>query len=89
MANIDKNDDNYIYFWVGKNIKKYRKQKGWSQSKLVSECNFTDTFISNIENNSFQSFSLNTLYHISKKLEIPIKLLFEELDEDAPLNEKK
>ncbi len=86
MANINKDDDNYIYFWVGKNIKKYRKLKGWSQSKLASECNFTDTFISNIENNSFQTFSLNTLYHISKKLEIPIKLLFEELEEDTTNN---
>ena len=86
MANINKDDDNYIYFWVGKNIKKHRKLKGWSQSKLANECNFTDTFISNIENNSFQTFSLNTLYHISKKLEIPIKLLFEELEEDTTNN---
>ena len=86
MANINKDDDKYIYFWVGKNIKKYRKLKGWSQSKLANECNFTDTFISNIENNSFQTFSLNTLYHISKKLEIPIKLLFEELEEDTTNN---
>ena len=88
MQTMNKNDDKYIYYWVGKNIKKYRKLKGWSQSKLASECNFTDTFISNIENNSFQTFSLNSLYHISKKLEIPIKLLFEELDENTIENKK-
>ena len=35
MPTINKNDDNYIYYWVGKNIKKYRKLKGWSQSKLA------------------------------------------------------
>ena len=79
---IDKDSNSYIYYWVGKNIKKYRKMKGWSQSKLATECNFTDTFISNIENNTFQTFSLDTLYHISKVLQVPIKLLFEELEED-------
>lgn len=53
MTVINKDDNNYIYYWVGKNIRKYRKQKGWSQSKLANECNYTDTFIANIENNSF------------------------------------
>ena len=62
MPIIDKTDSNYIYFYVGKQIRKYRKQKGWSQSKLASECNFTDTFISNLENNAFQTISLNSLY---------------------------
>lgn len=53
MFMIDKSDDNYIYIWVGKNIKKQRKLKGWSQSQLAKKCNYTDTFISNIENNTF------------------------------------
>lgn len=82
MPIIDKSDNNYIYYWVGKNIRKQRKLKKWSQSKLATECNYTDTFIANIENNAFQTFSLNTLYHISKVLDVPIKVLFEELDED-------
>ena len=67
MKNIDSSDDNYIYFWVGRNLKKYRKAKGWSQSKLARECNYTDMFISRIENNAFQTFSLNTLYQISNE----------------------
>lgn len=75
-------DNNYIYYWVGKNIAKQRKNLGWTQRELAERCNFTTTFISNIENNSFQTFSLDTLYHISKILNIPIKLLFEELDND-------
>lgn len=82
MTVINKDDNNYIYYWVGKNIRKYRKQKGWSQSKLANECNYTDTFIANIENNSFQTFSLNTLYHISKVLGVHIKLLFEDLEDE-------
>lgn len=82
MEKIDKNDDNYIYYWVGKNLKKYRKAKGWSQDKLATEAHYTCAFISRIENNAFQTFSLNTLYHLAKVLDIPIKELFEELEED-------
>ncbi len=83
MPTIDKNDNNYIYYWVGKQIKKYRKLKGWSQSKLATECNFTDTFISNLENNAFQTISLNSLYHIAQTLEIPVMKLFEGLEEEV------
>ena len=72
MAKIDKNDNNYIYYWVGKNIRKYRKQNGWTQKELAK----------NIENETFKNFSLNTLYHISKVLGVHIKLLFEDLDEE-------
>lgn len=79
---IDKDDNNYIYYWVGKNIRKYRKLKGWSQNKLATECNYTPTFIANIENNAFQTFSLNTLYHISKVLEVHIRDLFSDLDDE-------
>lgn len=83
MPIIDKTDSNYIYFYVGKQIRKYRKQKGWSQSKLASECSFTDTFISNLENNAFQTISLNSLYHIAKVLGVPTKMLLDGLEEDV------
>lgn len=83
MATIDKTDLNYIYFYVGKQIRKYRKLKEWSQSKLASECNFTDTFISNLENNAFQTISLNSLYHIAQVLEIPTRMLLDGLEEDV------
>ena len=83
MPIIDKTDSNYIYFYVGKQIRKYRKQKGCSQSKLASECNFTDTFISNLENNAFQTISLNSLYHIAKVLGVPTKMLLDGLEEDV------
>ena len=79
----DKNDDNYIYYLVGKNMRKYRKQQGLSQDKLADLCNYTTSFISRMENSTFQTFSLNTVYHISRVLGIPVKLLFEELEEDT------
>lgn len=85
MPIIDKDDNNYVYYWVGKNIRKYRKLKGWSQSKLASECQYTDTFISNLENNAFQTISLNSLYHISKVLGIHIKSLFDDLTENKEI----
>lgn len=81
MAKIDKNDDNYIYYWVGKNIRKYRKLKGWTQRELAERCNYSENFIGDMENETFKTFSLNTLYHISKILGVHIKLLFEDLED--------
>lgn len=83
MPTIDKTDSNYIYFYIGKQIRKYRKLKGWSQSKLASKCNFTDTFIANLENNAFQTISLNSLYLIAQVLEVPTKSFLEGLEEDV------
>ena len=82
MAKIDKNDNNYIYYWVGKNIIKYRKQNGWTLKELDKRCCYSENFIGDIENETFKTFSLNTLYHISKVLGVHIKLLFEDLDEE-------
>mgnify|MGYP000012487629 FL=1 len=82
MAKIDKNDNNYIYYWVGKNIRKYRKLNGWTQKELARRCCYSENFIGDIENETFKTFSLNTLYHISKVLGVHIKLLFEDLDEE-------
>ena len=83
MSKISKDDNNYIYYWVGKNIRKYRKLKGWTQRELARRCNYSENFIGDIENETFKTFSLNTLYHISKILGVHIKLLFEDLDDDT------
>ena len=81
MAKISKDDNNYIYYWVGKNIRKYRKLRGWTQRELARRCNYSENFIGDIENETFKTFSLNTLYHISKILNVHIKLLFEDLED--------
>ena len=78
---INKDNNNYIYYWVGKNIAKQRKLKGWTQRVLAEKCNFSTTFISNIENNSEQTFSMNTFYFIAKVLEVHPKVLLEDLEE--------
>lgn len=78
---IRKDDLNYIYFWVGKNIKKYRKELGITQRELAERCNFSETFIRNLENDSWQTCSLNSLYLISKVLGVHIRQLFDDIKE--------
>lgn len=36
-----KEDENYVYELIGKNVKKYRKLKGWTQEKLAEEINYS------------------------------------------------
>ncbi len=65
-----KDDENYIYELIGKNIKKYRKLKGWTQEKLAEEINYSLSFISGIESAYHQTFSLGAIWRISKVLNI-------------------
>lgn len=83
MTTIDKSDNNYVYYLVGKNIRKYRKLKGLKHRELADKCSLSEGFISDIESNTFRTISLNTLYHIAKVLDIHIMLLFQDLDEDS------
>lgn len=83
MTTIDKSDNNYVYYLVGKNIRKYRKLKGLKQRELADKYSLSEGFISDIESNTFRTISLNTLYHIAKVLDIHIMLLFQDLDEDS------
>ena len=82
MTKWKKDDNNYVYYWVGKNIRKYRKSKGWTQRELAEKCSYTENFIGDLENETFKTCSLNTLYHISKILDIHMKSLFDDLDEE-------
>ena len=81
MGKIPKEDNNYVYYWVGKNIKKYRKEKGLTQRELADKCNYSENFIGDLENDTFKTCSLATLYHISKILGIHIKALLDDLEE--------
>ena len=83
MTTIDKSDNNYVYYLVGKNIRKYRKLKGLKQRELADKCSLSEGFISDIESNTFRTISLNMLYHIAKVLDSHIMLLFQDLDEDS------
>ena len=65
-----RNDDEYVYHFVGKNLAKYRKAKGWTQEELANRSTYSKQFISNIENNVHQTFSLGTLWKLALTLEI-------------------
>ena len=77
----NRNDENYVYFFIGKNIAKYRKEKGWTQEELAEKTTYSKQFISNIENNVHQTFSLGTLWRFALVLEIDMyKLCIEPKD---------
>jgi len=75
---FDRNDENYVYDFIGKNIRKYRKQKGWTQKQLSEKSTYSKQFISNIENNVHQTFSLGTLWTLSQVLEVELSELCKE-----------
>lgn len=75
---FDRNNENYVYEIVSKNIKKQRKLKGWTQAQLAEKMAYSTQFISNIESKNHQTFSLGTLWRIALVLDIDIKVLFEE-----------
>lgn len=81
-----------IYIRVARNIKKYRKEKGMTQEKLAEETGYSYTNIRRIEApNCRKNFSIETIYVISKALDIPIYRLFEEekKEKEDKKNEKQ
>lgn len=77
---INKNDNKYIYVVVGRNIKRIRKAKGLTQVQLADLVQYNEGTIANIENNSYQTFSLEFIYVLSKKLDVPIIEFFKDID---------
>ena len=75
---FDRNDENYVYEIVSRNIKKQRKLCGLTQEQLAEKINYSTQFISNIESKNHQTFSLGTLWRIALVLDIDISLLFDE-----------
>lgn len=80
IMEIKKDDNKYIYVIVGKNIKRIRKEKGLTQVQLADLVGYNDGTIANIENSSYQTFSLEFIYVISKMLNVPIEEFFKNID---------
>ena len=76
---IKKEDNKFIYVIVGKNIKRIRKEKKLTQVQLADLIGYNEGTIANIENSSYQTFSLEFLYIISKKLNTSMCEFFKEL----------
>ena len=75
-------DEDNLYYLVSQNIKKQRKAKDWTQVKLAMKSNISVDYLKKIETKSGcnKQFSLDTIYKISKALEIDVKELFNKLD---------
>ncbi len=69
--------DMYYYDIVRKNIKKYRKEKGFTQQKLADEADMSIDYLAEIESvKRRKTFSLATLGRIADVLEVDIKDFF-------------
>ncbi len=80
----NKNDENYIYYLVSKNLKRLRKSKNLTQTQFAEKCNYSPGFIMNIESKSFyQTFSLGTLWTFAKVLNVDVREFFKPLDEES------
>ena len=79
---FNRDDENYVYDFVGKNIRKFRKHKGWTQKQLAEKSRYSKQFISNIENNVHQTFSLGTLWKLSQVLDVELSDLCKEPKSD-------
>ncbi len=60
---------------LGSIIKKRRKQKRYTQSELAELCGITQTYLSQIENNSKEP-NLSTIKVIANHLDVPLPILF-------------
>jgi len=69
---FNRNDENYVYGFVGKNIKKYRKMRGLTQDELAALVNYSPSFIANIESSTHQTFSLGALWRIASSLGVSL-----------------
>ena len=83
MAMIDKNNENYIYYLVAKNLKKQRKLKNLTQREFADLCNYSEGFIMNIESEKYhQTFSLGTLWKFAEVLGIDIREFFKPIEKE-------
>lgn len=71
--------DNYYYDVIRINIRKYRKEKGYTQAKLASEADLSVDYIFEIESlRKKKSFSIATLGRIADVLDVKIENFFKE-----------
>ena len=71
--------DNYYYDVIRINIRKFRKEKGYTQAKLASEADLSVDYISEIESlRKKKSFSIATLGRIADVLDVKIENFFKE-----------
>lgn len=63
------------YVKVGKEIKRIRKERGWTQAYLAEMVDISDQYISAIENAS-KCASLQVIFNLAEVLDISLDILF-------------
>ena len=69
-----------IYYKIGKNIRKYRIEKGMKQRELAEALFLSDSFIAKLESVTHQTIAIDTLEEFAKVLGVDIKDFFNEID---------
>lgn len=69
-----------IYYKIGKNIRKFRIQKGMKQRELADALFLSDSFIAKLESVTHQTIAIDTLEQFAKVLDVDIKDFFDEID---------
>ena len=82
-----KEDENYVYNVIGKNVKKYRKKKGLTQAQLAERIDYSLSFVSSVESKKHKTFSLGALWRISLILGVDMYKLC--IDEENEKNKNK
>lgn len=68
MENSNVSKFKHIYTTIGKNVKRYRIEKGWTQQDLADECKgVTRAKVSKIEN-AYEDYMFSTLLEVSNAL---------------------
>jgi transcriptional regulator with XRE-family HTH domain len=79
--NIDKNSDDYCYYIVRSNIKKYRQKAGITAQELADRSGLSHQFIRSLEALKIvKRPRLDSLARIAKALDINLKQLFDEVE---------
>ena len=73
---FDRENENYIYEVVSKNMKRIRKEKGLTKAQVAERMSYSTQFISNIESKNLQTFSLGTLWRFAIVMDVDINELF-------------
>lgn len=80
---MKKEDENYIYYIFGQNLKKQRVLKELTQEQLANKSTYNLGFIKNLESKKVhQTASMGTAYKFAQVLGIHITDLFEDLEEE-------
>lgn len=70
----NKGSDRLDYPEIGRQVRRLRRQRGWSQAKLAERADLSDTYISHIERATKQ-VSLNALLRLAAALEVTLDQL--------------